>query len=125
MTTTIRNTKRNKSSAKAPPATEQPVEATPLRLEYLDADQLAENPANWRGHPSAQVSALQDVIAEVGWAGALLYNERTKRLIDGHLRKKVAKGQRAPVLIGSWTEEQEEKILLTLRPLATRINETG
>lgn len=59
-----------------------------LRLEYLDPSQLNENPANWRMHPSSQIEALQDVMQDVGWAGALLYNESTKRLIDGHARKK-------------------------------------
>lgn len=71
-----------------------------FRLEYVDAATLAENPANWRTHPAAQISALNDVIAEVGWAGALLYNERTKRLIDGHARKNLAgtvKSDRRPV----------------------------
>src|SRR5260370_40602406 len=60
----------------------------PLRLEWRSPSELAENPANWRRHPDAQLAALSDVIAEVGWAGAGLYNERTGRLIDGHLRRK-------------------------------------
>jgi hypothetical protein len=62
--------------------------------------------------------ALRDAKQEVGWAGALLYNERTKRLIDGHLRKKIAKKrERIPVLVGSWSEEEEAKILATLDPV--------
>ena len=88
-----------------------------LRLEYIDADQLAENPANWRTHNDGQLTALKDVIADVGWAGALLYNERTKRLIDGHARKKIVEGK-VPVLIGDWSEDDERKILATLDPLA-------
>src|SRR5260370_23230818 len=78
----------------------------PLRLEWLAAKTLSDNPANWRRHPGKQLTALKDVLAEVGWAGALLYNERTKRLIDGHARKKVSSGK-VPVLVGSWSEEQE------------------
>jgi len=78
---------------------------------------LDANPANWRTHPDAQANALEDVIAEVGWAGALLYNERTKRLIDGHLRKKKFAGRPVPVLIGSWSEEEEKVILATLDPI--------
>ena len=92
-----------------------------LRLEWRSPTELAENPANWRRHPEAQVSALADVIAEVGWAGACLFNERTKRLIDGHARREVAIKQgakRVPVLVGNWTEEQERKILATLDPLS-------
>src|SRR5579859_3568175 len=90
-----------------------------LRLEYLDPESLASNDLNWRSHPSEQTKALADVIAEVGWAGALLYNERTKKLIDGHARKDLFAGKGpVPVLIGSWTEAQERKILATLDPLA-------
>lgn len=89
-----------------------------LRLEYLDPAELTANPLNWRTHPESQKRALKDAIAEVGWAGALLYNERTKRLIDGHARKDEFAGEKVPVLIGSWTEAQERQILATLDPLA-------
>lgn len=89
---------------------------TDLRLEYIDVDQLAENPRNWRTHDDAQLDALKGAISEVGWSGALLYNERTERLIDGHARKKISKGL-VPVLIGDWSEEDEKKILATLDPL--------
>lgn len=89
-----------------------------LRLEYLDPATLTENPQNWRRHPAPQINALKGVLAEVGWAGALLYNERTGRLIDGHARKQVAaKGQKVPVLVGAWDEADERKILATLDPL--------
>ena len=92
----------------------------PLRLEWWDAKDLQDNPHNWRRHPPAQEAALRQLLAEVGWAGAALYNERTKRLIDGHLRKRVLrKGQKIPVLVGNWTAEQELKILLALDPIAS------
>ena len=94
----------------------------PLRLEWRSPAELAENPRNWRHHPEAQLTALADAIAEVGWAGACLYNERTGRLIDGHGRKKIALKQgcqKVPVLIGSWDEATEAKILATLDPLGT------
>ncbi len=93
----------------------------PLRLEWRSPRELAENPRNWRTHPESQVAALTDVISEVGWAGACLYNERTGRLIDGHARRAVAIDQGCesiPVLIGDWSEEDEAKILATLDPLA-------
>jgi len=89
-----------------------------LRLEWMYAHELDDNPRNWRLHPYAQEMALRDAKQEVGWAGALLYNERTKRLIDGHLRKKIVKKrERIPVLVGSWSEEDEAKILATLDPI--------
>jgi hypothetical protein len=82
-------------------------EPAPLRLVYLDPAELQANPRNWREHPKAQTAALADAIAEVGWAGALLYNERTKRLIDGHARRELFAGKgKVPVLVGSWSEQQ-------------------
>jgi ParB-like chromosome segregation protein Spo0J len=92
----------------------------PLRLEWRSPAELAENPRNWRTHPPTQLAALADVIAEVGWAGACLFNERTGRLIDGHLRRELALKQgcaNVPVLIGSWDEATEAKILATLDPI--------
>jgi energy-coupling factor transporter ATP-binding protein EcfA2 len=92
-----------------------------LRLEWRSPEELAEHPSNWRRHPETQLAALGDIIGEVGWAGACLYNEATGRLIDGHARRKIAidRGEaRVPVLVGSWDEATEKKILLTLDPIA-------
>ena len=92
-----------------------------LRLEWVEAGSLDGNPQNWRRHPDEQKRALREVIAdpEIGWAGACLYNERTKRLIDGHARKEsVDPDTVIPVLVGSWSEEAEKKILVTLDPLS-------
>ena len=97
-----------------------PSDPQPLRLEYRTPAELVENPENWRRHPVAQRAALADVIAEVGWEGACLFNERTGRMIDGHLRQKIAQDQgceKIPVLIGSWDEATEAKILATLDPI--------
>jgi len=94
----------------------------PLRLEWRTPEELCDNPLNWRTHPDAQAAGLDGLLTEVGWAGAALFNEATGRLIDGHLRKKVAPARlidgKMPVLVGSWTEEQEQKILAALDPLA-------
>ena len=90
-----------------------------LRLEWLTAADLNANPKNWRRHPPEQMRALRDAIDEVGWAGVLLYNERTRHLIDGHARRDTARpGERLPVLVGSWNDKDEAKILVTLDPLA-------
>jgi len=111
--------KTTKTQAKRRSRARKP--SRPLRLEYVEAGSLADNPRNWRRHPEAQTGALRAVIEdpEIGWAGALLYNERTGRLIDGHDRKKIVgpKGL-VPVLIGSWSKRAEMKILATLDPLA-------
>jgi len=91
-----------------------------LRLEWRNRASSKTIPKTGGSIPTDQLLALRDIIAEVGWAGALLYNERTGRLIDGHARKKIArKGEKLPVLVGSWTEEEERKILLTLDPIGS------
>ena len=94
----------------------------PLRLEWMSPETLADNPSNWRKHPEAQTAGLTASIEEAGWAGALLYNARTGRLVDGHARKKLPEelmvDGKVPVLIGHWTEEQERLVLATLDPLA-------
>ncbi len=98
----------------------------PLRLEWIEAGSLADNPANWRRHPEGQTAALKAMLDDVGWAGALLYNEQTKRLIDGHARKDaVPPGTIVPVLVGRWDEDAERRILATLDPLAAMATPDG
>jgi hypothetical protein len=89
-------------------------------LEWVEAASLAENPLNWRRHSPEQLQSVRDLLSDrdVGWAGAMLYNERTKRLIDGHARKEVVDPKElVPVLVGDWSEEAEKKILATLDPV--------
>jgi hypothetical protein len=91
-----------------------------LRLEYVDPRTLGANPLNWRVHPEGQRAAFAQLLEQVGWVLPLCYNERTRRLIDGHMRlaDAVARGLPAvPVVIGAWTEAQERKILATLDPI--------
>jgi hypothetical protein len=92
-----------------------------LRLEYRDPTTLREHDRNWRRHPHAQMAALGESLDRAGWAGAVLYNEATGRLIDGHARRQAAidRGEeRIPVLVGSWTEEQELLLLASLDPIS-------
>jgi len=102
------------------PKTDPTPPAPPLRLEWIEAGSLSENPHNWRRHSPEQLQSIKDLLEDpdVGWAGACLYNERTKRLVDGHARKTVADPKTpVPVLVGNWSEEAEKKILATLDPV--------
>lgn len=111
---------RTKKAAGTKPV-EPPPDPPRLRLEWVEAGSLTANPRNWRRHPEHQVAALKGMLndPEVGWAGALLFNERTSRLVDGHARQKVVDPKTpVPVLIGSWSEAAEQRILLTLDPIA-------
>ena len=113
--------KRPRKGTKSGSSTTSPDRPTPpLRLEWIEAGTLEDNPANWRKHPPEQIAALHALIEDpaVGWAGALLYNEQTGRLIDGHGRKADRPpDELVPVLVGSWAPAAERKILLTLDPV--------
>ena len=102
-----------------------------LSLVYLDPHELRAHPQNWRRHSVVQATALADLYADVGDAGAALLNDRRVNdgwsaedaiptLIDGHLRKtlKATKGEKIPVLVGHWTPAQEMRLLLSFDPIA-------
>jgi ParB-like chromosome segregation protein Spo0J len=90
-------------------------------LRRVKASELRPNPRNWRTHPAAQQEALRGVLAEVGYADALLARELedgTLELVDGHLRAETTPEALVPVLVLDVTQEEADKILLTLDPLA-------
>ncbi|MGD9635203.1 MAG: hypothetical protein AB7G28_21860 [Pirellulales bacterium] len=85
------------------------------------ASELRPNRRNWRTHPPAQQDALRGLLAEVGYADALLTRELsdgTLMLIDGHLRAETTPDAVVPVLVLDVDEAEAGKILLTLDPLA-------
>lgn len=89
-------------------------------LRRVPASELRANPKNWRQHPPHQEAALRSVLEDVGIADALIARETDDglELIDGHLRQEVIGDQEVPVLILDVSEEEADKILLTLDPLA-------
>jgi len=48
-------------------------------LRRVPASELLPNPKNWRTHPVAQQDALRGVLAEVGYADALIARETPER----------------------------------------------
>jgi DNA modification methylase len=90
-------------------------------LRRVPARSLLPNPRNWRRHPKAQAEALRGLLQENGYADALSARELPDgqlQLIDGHLRAATTPDQEVPVLILDVTEDEANKILLTLDPLA-------
>jgi hypothetical protein len=91
-----------------------------LRLVWVRPSELRENPLNWRSHTNRQRQTYSALKSQVGWAGAALLNERTGRIIDGHMRKQEAEKDGdalMPVLVGNWSEDQEKLILASLDPI--------
>ena len=90
-------------------------------LRRVRAGDLKPNPHNWREHPEAQRAALEGVLAEVGYADALLARELpdgSLELVDGHLRADLDPEQEVPVLILDLDEAEAAKLLTVLDPLA-------
>jgi hypothetical protein len=90
-------------------------------LRTVKALELAPNPKNWRTHPKSQQDALRGILAEVGYADALLARELpdgSLMLVDGHLRAETTPEQEVPVLILDINEAEADKLLLSLDPLA-------
>ena len=90
-------------------------------LRRVPAKDLHPNPRNWRTHPLAQRDALRGILAEVGYADALLARERedgSLQLIDGHLRAETTPDMEVPVLVLDVTAAEAEKLLAVIDPLA-------
>jgi len=89
-------------------------------LRRVKASELRPNPRNWRTHPKAQREALRGILAEIGYADALLARETPEglQLIDGHLRAETTPDQEVPVLVLDLDEKEAEKLLVSLDPLA-------
>lgn len=97
-------------------------------LRRVRAAELQPNPRNWRLHPPAQHDALRGVLAEVGYADALLARELpdgSLMLIDGHLRAETTPDSVVPVLVLDVDEHEADKILLTHDPLAGMAEASG
>ena len=90
-------------------------------LRRVRASELRPHPKNWRMHPTTQQDALRGVLAEIGYAGALLARELpdgSLELIDGHLRAETTPDMEVPVLILDLDEREAAKLLAVHDPLA-------
>lgn len=84
------------------------------RLEWVEAGSLTPNPRNWRIHPKRQLEALAARLKAVGFTRPVVWNERTKRLIDGHGRLKLCQPRDViPVFVVDLSEEEETRELVS------------
>jgi len=88
--------------------------------EEVDPRTLVANPANWRTHPSGQAKSLAAALGEIGWVAEVMVNQRTGRLIDGHLRVEMALSRNEPTIpmvLVDLSESDERLVLATFDPL--------
>ena len=88
-------------------------------LRRVKAGELIPNAKNWRVHNDAQRNALRGILAEVGYASAVLCRETPAglQIIDGHLRAETTPDAEIPCLILDVTEAEADKLLATFDPL--------
>jgi len=90
-------------------------------LRRVPANLLQKHPLNWRAHPGKQLKALNAVIEEIGFAGAILAREMpdgSLQVLDGHARVEIAANETLPVLVLDLNEEEAKKLLITFDPIS-------
>lgn len=87
----------------------------------ISPEDAMENPLNYRKHPTAQKRVLTAMLKEVGYVQPIMINQRTGRIVDGHLRVELAKEQNVktlPVIYIDVDLIEERKLLSTIDPVA-------
>ena len=90
-------------------------------LRRVRAGDLVPNPRNWRTHPKPQQDALRGILAEIGYADAILARELPDgrlEIVDGHLRAETLPNETIPVLVLDVDQDEANKLLTMLDPLA-------
>lgn len=113
-----------KKSAKTAKAPERGPEHYRNRIvgyaEVAPAD-LVPNPLNFREHPEAQAAQIRDALESIGYVDTIIANQRTRHIVNGHLRHAdaIAHGEAAvPVLWVDLTEAEERLALSTIDPIS-------
>lgn len=81
---------------------------------------LLANPDNVKIHPRAQRDAMEQQLEAVGWVQDVIVNQRTQRLIDGHMRVQIALDRDEPEIPVKYidvSEEEERLLLATYDPI--------
>lgn len=90
--------------------------------------ELKENPANFRKHPAVQLEALNGSLNELGWVQAVVVNENSGNVVDGHARLEEALKKGAaeiPVLYVNLTADEEKKVLVALDQITEMARRDG
>ena len=97
-------------------------------LRRVKASDLTPHPENWREHPPEQIGALEGVLGDVGFAGAVLARELPDgrlQIIDGHARAETMGDQEVPVLVTDLDEDEARLVLATYDPIGAMAESNG
>ena len=64
----------------------------------VDPESLLAHAFNWSIHPQKQQEALEQVLGDIGWVGAIMISENSGQIIDGHARVRVALRNHQPTV---------------------------
>ncbi len=80
-----------------------------------EPDKFQEHPQNPRVHPPKQQELLTETLGKLGWLAPIIVNKRTNRVLDGHLRLRLARQRqtKVPVIWVDLDEEEEALFLAT------------
>jgi hypothetical protein len=99
-----------------------------MYLVVVDPKQLSANPKNWRTHSSRQRTTFNSFKDKYGWLNFTIFNLRSGKLLDGHMRTEEAikNKELVPVRIVDLSDEEENEVLATydnIGLMATRNNQ--
>jgi len=85
----------------------------------VPATEIMAHPLNPRYHPETQHAAMGEALTRLGWIQEVIINKKTGRMLDGHLRVKIAaeRGETVPVVYVDLTEAEERLALASFDPL--------
>lgn len=86
-----------------------------LKIQWMDPADMTPNPRNHRKHGERQRAVLNVSLGDEGWIDPIIFNKRTGRILDGHLRAEeaIAAGvPEVPVIVLDVDETTERRILV-------------
>lgn len=102
----------------------QTIKSRVIEVRLVKLGELLPDPANWKNHTAQQKAAFDDLISDVGFAGAVLTRKvmvdgvEMLMLVDGHMRRDKYPDLEVYTLITDLTESEAHELLLFYDPIA-------
>jgi hypothetical protein len=85
----------------------------------VNPNDLMGHPENAKIHPRRQEKSMAAVLSRLGWVQDVIVNRTTGRILDGHMRVKLAltENKAVPVKYVRLSEQEEREVLATFDPI--------